>query len=152
MVKTNKSFERRIAVTGGAGFIGSNLLIMMAPKYPNYLFVNIDCLTYAGNLSNLESISDRPNYVFEKIDITDFPALEKCFERHQINSVIHLAAESHVDRSIVGPAHFVNTNIIGTFNLLELSRRIAENDRTFRFHNVSTDEVYGSADSGKSFN
>ncbi len=151
MGKTPKSFRRRIAVTGGAGFICSNFLLMMTPKYPDYLFVNIDCLSYAGNLSNLESILSQPNYVFEKVDITDFPALANCFEKHQINSVIHLAAESHVDRSIIGPAPFVKTNVTGTFNLLELARRIGEKDKTFRFLNVSTDEVYGTAEAGKSF-
>jgi len=125
---------------------------MMAPKYPDYLFVNIDCLTYAGNLFNLESISDLPNYKFEKVDITDFPALEKCFAENQIDSVIHLAAESHVDRSIIGPAKFIRTNIAGTFYLLELARKTSERDKSFRFLHVSTDEVYGSAESGLQFN
>ena len=151
MGKNQKSLKRRIAVTGGAGFIGSNLLLMMVPKYPDYLFVDIDCLTYAGNLSNLQSIAGLPNYVFEKVDITDFPALEACFGKHQINAVIHLAAESHVDRSIVGPAKFIRTNIAGTFYLLELARKISEKGTSFRFHHVSTDEVYGSAKLGEKF-
>jgi len=152
MNKETKLFKRRIAVTGGAGFIGSNLLLMMVPKYPEYMFVNIDCLTYAANLSNLEAIANLPNYRFEKVDISDFPSLEKCFAVHEINSVIHLAAESHVDRSIVGPAKFVRTNIAGTFYLLELVRKISGEETSFRFHHVSTDEVYGSADNGESFN
>ena len=120
-------------VTGGAGFIGSNLLQIMVPKYPGYFFVNIDCLTYAANLSNLESVAGYSNYAFEKTDITDFAALEKCFEQHQINSVIHLAAESHVDRSIVGPSKFIRTNIVGTFYLLELARKYSEKNGPFRF-------------------
>ncbi len=151
MDKSPKSFKRKIAVTGGAGFIGSNLLLMLAPKYPEYLFINIDCLTYAGNLSNLESISALPNYVFEKVDITEFPALEKCFVENQINSVIHLAAESHVDRSIVGPAKFIRTNIAGTFHLLELARKFSEKEKPFRLLHVSTDEVFGSAKPGEKF-
>ncbi len=151
MKKSQEAIRRRIAVTGGAGFIGSNLLLLMVPKYPYYFFVNIDCLTYAGNLSNLESISARSNYVFEKVDITDFEPLGKCFEKYQINSVIHLAAESHVDRSIVGPAVFMKTNITGTYHLLELARKISKKDKSFRFLHVSTDEVYGSAGIGEKF-
>lgn len=151
MDKKTHSFKRNIAVTGGAGFIGSNLLHLIVPKYPDYLFVNIDCLTYAGNLSNLESISNLPNYRFEKIDISDFAQLEDCFNKYQFDSLIHLAAESHVDRSIIGPAQFVKTNITGTFNLLELSRKAFESNSSFRFHNVSTDEVFGSADDGEKF-
>jgi len=151
MSKESKSFSRRIAVTGGAGFIGSNFLLMMVPQYSDYFFVNIDSLTYAANLANLGSISALPNYRFEKIDIGDFDALKECFSKHQINSVIHLAAESHVDRSIIGPAQFVKTNVFGTFNLLEVSRIYSESDESFRFHNVSTDEVYGSANTGEEF-
>jgi len=137
-------YKKRIAVTGGAGFIGSNLLLMMVPRYPQYGFVNVDCLTYAGNLSNLRTIENAANYRFEHINICDFASLEECFQRHGIDAVIHLAAESHVDRSITGPAEFVNTNIMGTFNLLELARRIHGEGHTFRFHHVSTDEVFGS--------
>ncbi|MGH8016090.1 MAG: dTDP-glucose 4,6-dehydratase, partial [Candidatus Zixiibacteriota bacterium] len=132
-------------------FIGSNFLLMMVPRYPEYYFVNIDCLTYAGNLSNLETIAQSPNYIFEKVDITDFSILEKCFAAHQIDSVVHLAAESHVDRSIVGPAKFIRTNIAGTFYLLELARKLAEKNSSFRFLHVSTDEVYGSAKAGEKF-
>ncbi len=137
-------FHKRIAVTGGAGFIGSNLLLHLVPKYPEYLFVNVDCLTYAGNLTNLRPIESAPNYVFEKINICDRQALEDCFQRYDINAVIHLAAESHVDRSISGPAKFIQTNVIGTFNLLEVAQQSAEEGGDFRFHHVSTDEVYGS--------
>lgn len=131
-------------VTGGAGFIGSNLLLYMVPKYPQYLFVNIDCLTYAGNLLNLAAIERDGNYKFEKINICNFGSLGECFAKYDIDSVIHLAAESHVDRSIVGPAEFIQTNIIGTFNLLELTRKRIKEGREFRFHHVSTDEVFGS--------
>ena len=137
-------YSRHIAVTGGAGFIGSNLLLQMVPKYPQYLFVNVDALTYAGNLSNLQAIEKAPNYRFERINIREFDPLKMCFERHQIDSVIHLAAESHVDRSILGPSQFIESNIMGTFNLLELARSIHEQERRFRFHHVSTDEVFGS--------
>ena len=137
-------FEKRIMVTGGAGFIGSNLLLYMIPKYPRYLFVNIDCLTYAGNLLNLTTIERSDNYKFERIDICDFDSLRECFAEHDIDSIIHLAAESHVDRSIIGPAEFIQTNIIGTYNLLELARKRIEEGKKFRFHHVSTDEVFGS--------
>lgn len=137
-------YTKRIAVTGGAGFIGSNLLLMMIPRYPQYGFVNIDCLTYAGNLANLKAIENATNYRFERIDICEYGSLESCFQRHVIDAVIHLAAESHVDRSITGPAEFINTNIIGTFNLLELARRVLSEGREFRFHHISTDEVFGS--------
>lgn len=139
-----KKFERRIAVTGGAGFIGSNLLLHLVRKYPNYQFVNIDSLTYAGNLSNLTEIETAPNYQFEKIDIRDYEALSACFDKYDFDGLIHLAAESHVDRSISGPSEFITTNINGTFNLLELARAITAEGKRFRFHHVSTDEVYGS--------
>ncbi|MFZ5981809.1 MAG: dTDP-glucose 4,6-dehydratase [Candidatus Zixiibacteriota bacterium] len=142
-------FTRRIIVTGGAGFIGSNLLLTMVPRYPEYLFVNVDCLTYAGNLTNLKDIEKKENYRFEKTDIRDFSSLKYMFEKYDIDGVIHLAAESHVDRSIIGPADFIQTNIVGTFNLLELARERAVKDDGFRFHHVSTDEVYGTlAESG----
>ncbi|MBU8934466.1 MAG: dTDP-glucose 4,6-dehydratase [candidate division Zixibacteria bacterium] len=140
-------YERRIIITGGAGFIGSNLLLHLVPKYSDTLFINVDCLTYAGNLSNLKTIESADNYTFEHINICDFAALEDCFKRHQSTGLVHLAAESHVDRSIMGPTAFIETNIIGTFNLLELSRRMMDNNRAngrYRFVHVSTDEVFGS--------
>jgi len=131
-------------VTGGAGFIGSNLLLYMVPKYSDCLFVNVDALTYAGNLTNLAAVENADNYRFERIDICDAERLGDCLRRHQIDGVIHLAAESHVDRSIDGPAQFIETNIIGTFNLLQLARQRMDEGVNFRFHHVSTDEVYGS--------
>jgi dTDP-glucose 4,6-dehydratase len=147
----SKQFDKRIVVTGGAGFIGSNLLLHLVPRYPNYLFVNCDCLTYAANPANLAAIESSPNYQFEKIDICSAAALVDCFERHAINAVIHLAAESHVDRSITGPAPFVQTNLIGTFNLLEQARAALGRSAAFRFHHVSTDEVFGSAAEAHAF-
>lgn len=134
---------RRIAVTGGAGFIGSNLLLYLVPKYPQYGFVNIDCLTYAGNLSNLAAIESADNYRFVKVNICDYQALSDVFQNYDVDAVIHLAAESHVDRSITGPADFITTNIVGTFNLLEIARERSKT-KPFRFHHVSTDEVFGS--------
>ncbi len=143
-MKDISQFKRRIAITGGAGFIGSNLLLYLVPRYPENLFVNIDMLTYAGNLSNLKPIEVSRNYIFEKIDIRDFDSLQNCFNKYEIDGVIHLAAESHVDRSIIGPAEFITTNILGTFNLLEIARIITAAGKGFRFHQVSTDEVFGS--------
>jgi len=145
-MKTKTSFEKKVAVTGGAGFIGSNLLRYMVPRYRRYLFVNIDCLTYAGNPANLRDIEKDENYIFEKINITDFDRLHECFEKYEIDALIHLAAESHVDRSIIGPGEFVETNIKGTFNLLETARASGGD---FRFHHVSTDEVFGSVETGR---
>ena len=139
-----EQFERRIIVTGGAGFIGSNLLLLLVPKYPDYLLVNVDCLTYAANLSNLRPIENHPNYVFEHVNICDRSGLKECFDKYAVDAVIHLAAESHVDRSILGPADFIDTNIMGTFNLLELARARMEQKASFRFHHISTDEVFGS--------
>jgi len=131
-------------VTGGAGFIGSNFLNMFVSKYPNHTFVNIDCIKYSANLENLSRISGSKNYYFEKIDITDYESLEKAFKRYNPDIIVHFAAESHVDRSIVSPGSFIYTNIIGTFNLLELFRIYGGTSADKLFHHVSTDEVYGS--------
>ncbi len=138
--------SQRVLVSGGAGFIGSNLLLHLVPKYADYLFINVDCLTYAGNLTNLIAVENAPNYQFEHVDIRDLTALRDCFDKYEPTGIIHLAAESHVDRSIVGPGAFIETNILGTFNLLELARdRIQrQGSESIRFHHVSTDEVYGS--------
>jgi dTDP-glucose 4,6-dehydratase len=132
-----------IIVTGGAGFIGSNFLNLLVPRHPEHRFINADKLTYAANLANLEPIADRPNYVLERVDIVDRLAVQDLFERTQPNIVIHFAAESHVDRSIHAPDTFIETNITGTFRLLEAFRSLPKGQGTL-FHHVSTDEVYGS--------
>ena len=134
---------KNIVITGGSGFIGSNLIKYMINKYKNYNIINVDCLTYAGNQSNLVDIEDEINYFFENVDITNFQSMKHIFEKYQISGIIHLAAESHVDKSIQNPAKFVQTNVIGTFNLLELVREYHENGFKCRFHHVSTDDVYG---------
>ena len=132
-------------VTGGAGFIGS-AVIRHFIKNTNTHVVNIDALTYAGNLESLKDVSSDPRYKFEKVDIRDAKSITKLFEKYQPMGVMHLAAESHVDRSIDGPALFIDTNILGTFTLLEASKKYwseLENKNAFRFHHISTDEVYG---------
>ncbi len=133
-----------IVATGGAGFIGSNWLNLMVPRHPECEFINVDCLTYAGNLESLEAISGLPNYHFERADIRDRVALTKVWKQYQPDSVVHFAAESHVDRSISGPTEFVETNVMGTLNLLELFRTETAESNRYRFHHISTDEVYGS--------
>ena len=134
-----------LLVTGGAGFIGSNLLHHIIERTEIERLVNLDCLTYAGHLLNLEGVSQHPKYVFEKADLRDKSAVVGVVERHAITHVMHLAAESHVDRSITGPADFIHTNVVGTFNLLEACRAAwPATSSNFRFHHVSTDEVYGS--------
>ena len=134
-----------LLVTGGAGFIGSNLIQHIIGKREIKKLINLDCLTYAGHLANLETVSKDPKYVFEKIDLREKPAVMEVVKKHDITQVMHLAAESHVDRSITGPGDFVSTNIVGTFNLLEACRGHWANDlKSRRFHHVSTDEVYGS--------
>lgn len=147
-MKNSDKYKMRVMVTGGAGFIGSNLLLHLVSHYPDYLFVNVDDLTYAGNPANLSSIESSQNYCFEKINICDYKPLSACFNIYNINAVIHLAAETHVDRSILEPAEFIQTNITGTFNLLECSRTASEACDKFRFHFISTDEIYGSRLSG----
>src|SRR5690349_4226869 len=133
----------KILVTGGAGFIGSNFLELLVSRHPEHEFVNVDKLTYAANLLNLAQVEKAPNYRLERVDIADGAAVSALFERHTPDLVVHFAAESHVDRSIVGPGEFVRTNIEGTFHLLEACRRHWKN-KPGLFHHVSTDEVYGS--------
>ncbi len=135
----------RLLITGGAGFIGSNLVHHWLREHPDDVVSNLDALTYAGNLANLKEIQDRPNYHFVHADLRDPEAVRKVFQDQQIEHVIHLAAESHVDRSISGPADFIETNVRGTFNLLEAAREFWQSDlSSHRFHHVSTDEVFGS--------
>ena len=133
----------RIVVTGGAGFIGANFLNLLVPRHPEHTFINVDKLTYAGNPLSLQAISERSNYVFAHVDIADGEALDHVFEEHKPELVVHFAAESHVDRSILGPREFVRTNVEGTFTLLEAAREHFPKDGGL-FHHVSTDEVYGS--------
>lgn len=137
--------EKTLFITGGAGFIGSHVVRLFLNKYPDYQIVNLDKLTYAGNLENLKDIENKSNYRFEKVDIVDKNAINILFERYRPDAVIHLAAESHVDRSISNPTEFIFTNIIGTVNLLNAARKIwAEDIENKLFYHVSTDEVYGS--------
>ncbi len=135
-----------ILVTGGAGFIGSNFLNLYVPNHPGHNFINLDKLTYAANPLNLRALENQANYHFEQADLTDYDQLKLIFEKHEPDLVVHFAAESHVDRSIHGPSAFIQSNIIGTFNLLEACRRFwagTVNGRKLFLH-VSTDEVYGS--------
>src|SRR6058998_1075378 len=141
-----------LLLTGGAGFIGSNVIHQIIEQPEIQSLINLDCLTYAGHLANLQGVSSHRKYGFEKVDLRDKKAVLDVVQRHAISHVMHLAAESHVDRSITGPGDFIHTNIVGTFNLLEACRacwlnaepgtRTLEQNR--RFHHVSTDEVYGS--------
>ena len=135
----------KILITGGAGFIGSHVVRLFVNTYPNYQIVNLDKLTYAGNLANLTDIENKPNYTFVKGDIVDAAFINQLFEKEQFNAVVHLAAESHVDRSITNPLEFVMTNVIGTVNLLNAAKALykKENSAFKRFYHVSTDEVYG---------
>lgn len=137
--------EKTILITGGAGFIGSHAVRHFVKKYPSYRIINYDKLTYAGNLENLADIDSLPNYEFVKGDINDTELLQSVFEKYKIDSVIHLAAESHVDRSILGPMEFVHANILGTINLLNTARNNwADGFENNLFYHISTDEVYGS--------
>jgi dTDP-glucose 4,6-dehydratase len=143
------STKRCILITGGAGFIGSHVVRRMVKNYPNYQIINLDKLTYAGNLANLKDIDQASNYTFVKGDITDGSFIQSLFEQYQFDGVIHLAAESHVDRSISNPLEFVITNVIGTVNLLNAAKKLwnATIDADLigkKFYHISTDEVYGS--------
>ena len=146
-----EKMSKSILVTGGAGFIGSNFVPYFCKKYPDYQIINLDKLTYAGNLDNLKECHDMSNYTFVQGDICDVSMLEKLFAQYDIRGVIHFAAESHVDNSITGPRPFIETNILGTFNLLETARKYwmtapnqyKEGYENCRFHHISTDEVYG---------
>lgn len=136
--------NKTILITGGAGFIGSHVVREFVKKYTDYHIINLDALTYAGNLENLKDIEHLPNYTFVKADITDQARITSIFRKYQPDGIIHLAAESHVDRSISDPSAFVMTNVIGTVNLLNAAREIWKDDMTGkRFHHVSTDEVFG---------
>ena len=144
--------SKSILITGGAGFIGSHVVQLFVEKYPSYKIVNLDALTYAGNLENLKAVENASNYYFEKVDIQDALELEKVFEKHAITDVIHLAAESHVDRSISDPLAFVKTNVFGTVNLLNAAKKAWEGELDQHlFYHVSTDEVYGSLHDGGYF-
>ncbi len=143
--------SKTIMITGGAGFIGSNFVPYFCEKYPDYHIINVDKLTYAGNLDNLRECENMSNYVFEQADICDAEKMEELFAKYDVRGVIHFAAESHVDNSIKGPRAFINTNIVGTFNLLEAARKhwmdapnkVKSGYEDCRFHHISTDEVYG---------
>lgn len=139
------SYSKHILITGGAGFIGSHLTRLFVTRYPDYQVVNLDKLTYAGNLENLRDIEDLPNYVFVKGDITDAALLQQLFDQYKFTAVLHCAAESHVDRSITDPLAFVRTNVLGTVSLLQAAKENWKGNMEGKlFYHISTDEVYGS--------
>ncbi|PXV62190.1 dTDP-glucose 4,6-dehydratase [Dysgonomonas alginatilytica] len=145
-------FTRSILITGGAGFIGSHVVRLFVNKYPEYHIVNLDKLTYAGNLANLTDIEDKPNYTFVKADICDFGLMLDVFKKYEIDNVIHLAAESHVDRSIKDPFTFAQTNVMGTLSLLQAAKELWTAPYTSnRFYHISTDEVYGTLEFDNTF-
>ncbi|MBO4773186.1 MAG: GDP-mannose 4,6-dehydratase, partial [Bacteroidales bacterium] len=149
--------KRSIIITGGAGFIGSHVVRLFVNKYPEYRIINLDKLTYAGNLANLKDVEDKPNYRFVKMDICDFEGVSRLMREENVDGIIHLAAESHVDRSIKDPFTFAQTNVMGTLSLLQAAKLCWENNpipvetqnfaslqkKQRRFYHISTDEVYG---------
>lgn len=150
------TFKRNILITGGAGFIGSHLVRLLVNKYPEYRIINLDALTYAGNLDNLKDVEDKENYLFIKGDICDYDMVSSLFDDYQVDGVIHLAAESHVDRSIKDPFTFAKTNVMGTLTLLQAARQAwldpsKPKNAECRFYHVSTDEVYGALEMDGTF-
>lgn len=144
--------KKTIVITGGAGFIGSHVVRLFVNKYPEYQIVNLDALTYAGNLENLTDVAKSPNYTFVKADITDYETISAIFAQYKPDGVIHLAAESHVDRSITDPFAFIRTNVMGTCNLLHAAKELwKEQMEGKRFYHVSTDEVYGALENDGTF-
>jgi len=139
-----KNTHKNILITGGAGFIGSHVVRRFVTKYPNYKIFNLDALTYAGNLENLKDVEQMPNYSFVKGDVCDVNFVNVLFSQNAFDGVVHLAAESHVDRSISDPISFVKTNVLGTVNLLNASLELFKNNPNFLFYHISTDEVFGS--------